>query len=47
MATVIEAFGMPARHRHDACVRVSFWMHRQAQATGLTLMALGGGCNEQ
>jgi hypothetical protein len=43
MATLIEAFGMPARHRHDVCVGGSFQSHLAVQATGLTLMALGGG----
>jgi hypothetical protein len=43
MATVIEAFGMPVRHRHDACAGSSLWDGRQLQATGLALMVPRGG----
>jgi hypothetical protein len=47
MAMLIEAFGMPARHRHDTCAGLCFWSDRQAEATDLTLMALGEGFHAQ
>jgi hypothetical protein len=43
MATAIEAFDVPARHRHGACTGLFIWNDRQMQAVDLTLTALRGG----